>query len=214
MNGRKLQDRLYLGMGLSAKYIGQSTDTFRPAGPHKPLQKINRFMRLPAAFISAQGGENRANSYGDPLWHGIFDASYTRTGDYLVAPSGTFFVISQDPLLPVLCVRVNRMITVSRVTLQSGAALNAYGGYVAGRSSALLTEWPASVFREAKSGPAAAGLPADQSVPYWTVLLPPTPTVSLAGGDIIVDDLGQTAIIAVPEITNLGWRISAKMATI
>ena len=213
MNGRKLQDRLYLGMGLSAKHVGHSADAFRPSSRDKPLARANRFLRLPAAFVPAQGKENRASTYGDPLWHGIFDASYTRVGDYLVTPSGTFFVVSQDPLLPVLCVKANSTISVLRPNVQSNAASNGYGGYVAGRSLALMTEWPASLLRDSKSGPSAAGLPTDQAVPYWTVLVPAVPGVLLSTGDIITDDLGRTAMIAVPEITTLGWRISAKMAT-
>jgi hypothetical protein len=35
----------------------------------------------------------------------------------------------------------------------------------------------------------------------------------LSPGDIITDDLGRTAVINSSELTNLGWRISAKMAT-
>src|SRR5271167_528863 len=105
MNARKLQDRLYLGLGLSARHTGQLADAFRPSGPLDPLNRQNRYLRLPATCVSSGGGYSRTNTYGDALWYGVFDASYTRVGDYLVMESGTFFVASQAPLLPILCVR-------------------------------------------------------------------------------------------------------------
>ncbi len=134
MNGRKLQDRLYLGLGLSARHVGQSADAFRPKGPFNPLDKQNRFLRLPATFVSAKGNGGRTNVYGEALWHGVFDASYTRAGDYLVLDTGKFFVASQKPLLPILCVKANRIISIVRPNMQTNTASNAYGGYTSGGS--------------------------------------------------------------------------------
>jgi hypothetical protein len=212
MNGRKLQDRLYLGLGLSARHIGEFANAFRPAGLYNPLNKENRFLRLPATFISARGRATQTNLYGDALWHGIFDASYTRVGDYLVTDSGTYFVASQDPLLPVLCVRTNRTISIARPDMQTGTASNAYGGYTSGNSITLMDQWPASVLGEQRSSRSTTGLPTDQGIPYWNVLVPSVVGVVLSPGDILMDDLGRAAVITGSELTNLGWRISAKMA--
>ena len=99
VNGRKLQDRLYLGLGISARLVGQFADAFRPAGVDNPLSSQNRFLRLPATFISSGGDESRTNSYGNALWQGIFDASYTRVSDYLVTSTGTFFVVVSGPFI-------------------------------------------------------------------------------------------------------------------
>ncbi len=148
MNGRKLQDRLHLGLGLSARHVGQPTDAFRPKGPFHPLDKQNRFLRLPAAFVSAKGSDERTNVYGESLWHGIFDASYTRPGDYLVQGIESFFVASQEPLLPMLCVKANRIISIARPDMQTCTAGNSYGGYTSGSSITLMEEWPASVLGE------------------------------------------------------------------
>jgi hypothetical protein len=212
MNGRKLQDRLYLGMGLSARHIGQFADAFRAAGPHNPLDRRNRFLKLPVCFESGKGG-NQTNSYGDPLWHGLFDASYTRAGDYLVTGSGTYFVASQDALLPVLCVRTNRTISIARPGMQTGTASNAYGGYTSAQSIRLMDRWPASVLDTSGSTRSNTNLPTDQTVPHWNVLVPSTTGVVLSPGDIITDDLGRTAVITGSELSNLGWRIGARMAT-
>jgi hypothetical protein len=164
-------------------------------------------------FLSAQGNDNHASGYGNALWQGVFDASYTKVGDYLVTASGTYFVASQDHLLPVLCVKANRTISFARPNIQTSTAGNAYGGYSSGRSTILMEKWPASVLGENRSSPSTADLPTDQSVPYWNVLVPAVSGVVLVPGDIISDDLDRTAVIAGCELTNLGWRISAKMAT-
>jgi hypothetical protein len=213
MDSRKLQDRLYLGLGRSARHAGQTTDAFRPRGPSRPLDKQNRFLRLPATFVSTSGSNRQTNAYGDVLWHGIFDASYTQTGDYLVQEAGTFFVASQVPLLPVLCVKTNRVVSVVQPNLQTSTAGNAYGGYTSGGSVTLIEGWPASVLGETRSNASTTGLPTDLTVPYWNILLPAVADVVLSLGDLVIDDLSQTAVISSSELTDLGWRINARMAT-
>jgi hypothetical protein len=213
MNGYRLQDRLHLGLGLSARNIGQSADAFRPRGPFSPLDAQNRFLRLPAAFVSTRGSDTRTNIYGEALWHGIFDASYTRPGDYLVLKSGTFFVASQEPLLPILCVKTNRTISIVRPNMQTITAGNSYGGYTPASSTTLLEDWPASVLGENRSSASSANLPTDQAVSYWNVLIPAACRVILSPGDFISDDLNQAAVVASSELTDLGWRLNAKMAT-
>ncbi len=213
MNGQKLRDRLYRGLGITARHIGHSVDAYRPSGPFGPLDTPNRFLRLPATFTPASGGAGHTNVYGDPLWHGVFDASYTRPGDYLVMDDATFFVASQAPLLPILCVKANRTISIVRPSMQTGAAANTYGGYTSSSSMSLIERWPASVLGENRSSASLASLPTDQAVPYWNVLLPIIVNVVPSPGDLIADDLNRTAVIAGTELTDLGWRISAKLVT-
>jgi hypothetical protein len=213
MNGRKLQDRLYLGLGLSARHVGQSTDAFRPSGPFQPLAARNRFLRLPAVFTSSHGKYSQTNEFGNALWHGIFDASYTKAGDYLVTAGVTYFVASQAPLLPILCARTNRIISITQPDVQANIAGNAYGGYTSGGSTMLMADWPASILGNGRTSHSTADLPTDQGTPYWNVLVPSPAGVVLAPGDIITDDLGRTAVISGSELTELGWRIIARMAT-
>jgi hypothetical protein len=163
--------------------------------------------------LPAKGNDGRTNVYGEALWHGIFDASYTRAGDYLILDTGAFFIASQEPLLPVLCVKANRTISIVRPDMQTSAAGNVYGGYTSGSSLPLMEGWPASVLGENRTSASSTDLPTDQSIPYWNILLPAITTVNLSPGDLVTDDLKRTATIAGTELTNLGWRISAKMAT-
>lgn len=213
MDGRKLQDRVYFGLGRSARYIGQWADAFRPTGPFNPLDKQNRFLRLPAAFLSATGSDVRTNAYGEPLWRGIFDASYTRAGDYIVLGSRIFFIASQESLLPVLCVSTNRTISVTRPNAQGNTALNPYGGYTSTGSTILMAGWPASVLGENRTSASIAALPISLGAPYWSLLVPSVAKIILSPGDLVADDLGRTAVITGSELTDLGWRVNAKMAT-
>jgi hypothetical protein len=213
MHGRKPQDRFYFGLGACARHIGETGDAFRPDGPINPLDWKNRFLRLPIAFVSAAGSGRHTNVHGEVLWHAMLDGSYTRPGDYLVVGGGTYFVASQAPLLPVLCVRTNRVVSVSQESIHTSAALNAYGGYTPSLKRMLAEKWPASVLGEGHLGTSRAGLPTDQAVPVWRVLLPAIEGVILSPGNIMTDDLGRTAIISGAELTDLGWRVSAKMAT-
>jgi hypothetical protein len=58
-----------------------------------------------------------------------------------------------------------------------------------------------------------ADLPTDQAIPYWNILVPAPSSVLLTPGDMIIDDIGRSAVISGSELTSLGWRIVAKMAT-
>jgi hypothetical protein len=151
--------------------------------------------------------------YATSKWQGVFDASYTQLGDFLVEGDRTFFIAAQQPLLPVLCVQTNRIISIVRPAVQSSVGANSYGGYSAGTASILMSEWPASVLGITGKGEPAAGLPTDQMVPYVEVLLPYVPPIVLSLGDIIGDDLGRSIVISAAELTELGWRITARLAT-
>lgn len=213
MDGIKLQNSLYLGLGRSARHIGRSADAFRPVGPFQPLDPQNRFLRLPATFVTTKGNDSQTNTHGQALWYGIFDGLYTRVGDYLVLETGTFFVASQAPLLPILCVQTNRTISITRPNMQTTTAANTYGGYTSISSVLLMSGWPASLVGENRSSTSETGLPSDQTSPYWAVLVPAPAGILLSPGDLVADDLGRTAVITGSELTDLGWRISAKRAT-
>jgi hypothetical protein len=211
MDPTHLQDRISLGLGAAARKLGGNHDAYRPSGPNDPLAVSNRYLRLPAWFNAQDPSGARPNTYGRPLWYGVFDAAYTRSGDYLSGPSGTFFIAAQQSLLPVLCVQTNRVISASRPAAPRMAGVNAYGGLHRTATQPLLSNWPASVLAAGGGGDTDAALPADGRNTQWSVLLPPTP-VALRASDLLTDDLGRTYVIAAPELTDLGWRILARQA--
>jgi hypothetical protein len=213
MDAEHLQDRLHWGLNAAARAIGIRTDAYRASAASEPLNPINRFLRLRAAFTAPDGRFRHPNGYGDALWYGVFDAAYTKPGDYLVQEEATWFVVAQQRLLPILCVRTNRTLSFSRPAAPSTTGVNTYGGVTTETNTPLLTAWPAHVRAASAGGRPDTGLPNDSPIPYWTVLLPAFPGIILRSADLLTDDLGRNAVIASAELTELGWRIAAKQAT-
>ena len=212
MDSNQFQDKVYFGLGKTARYLGSAADAYRPSSAFHPLDQQNRFLRLPVWFTSTSNSVTGTNVYGQPLWHGVFDASYTRPGDYLVWQSKVYFIASQEPLLPVLCVMTNRVVSISRPNVQALPAANPYGGYASGASTPLLGDFPALVLSETKSGSSLVNLPTDQALAFWYVLLPALSELLITPGDLLTDDLGRNAVVTESELSSLGWRLSAKMA--
>jgi hypothetical protein len=211
MREARLTDAVRRGMGVAARAAGEWAEAFRADGPSEPLRAGKRYLRLPAVFAAADGGFEHPPSYGHPLWIGVFDAAYTRVGDYLVAPSGTWFVAAQTRLMPVLCVRTNRVVSLLRPSAPVSVGVGAYGGIQAELAVPLMTSWPASVL-SAGGGGLGAELPADAGVGSWAVLMPAWPGVVLRTGDLMCDDLGRSGVVAAAELTELGWRLSVRQA--
>ena len=213
MQPPELVDRIYKGLNTAARSVGADTYAYRPCSTADPLDPKNRFLRLRAAFSAEDGRFQRASKYGEALWYGVFDAAYTRPGDYLVQGESTWFIAAQQRLLPVLCVRTNRTVSFARAAAPVATGINEYGGVTAATAMPLLSNWPASVLGATGGGRPEANLPADVSIPYWTVLLPAYPGTTLLSADLMTDDLGRSAVVAAAELTELGWRITARQAT-
>ena len=213
MSGAYVQDRHCYAMGIAARHNGTWAEAFRPSTSTDPLDRTNRFLKLPESFVHSRGGGRHTNLPGDPFWDGIFDASYTRSGDYIVADTGVFFIVSQIPLLPILCVKANRIVSVSRPATQSHLSSNTYGGYRPGNTKGVLTKGPASVLTSSQYGKPETGLPTNQPSGSLSILLPTVGSTMLTTGDIITDDRGRSAVLVATEQSDLGWRLTAKMIT-
>jgi hypothetical protein len=208
-----IQDRIRWGLNVAARKVGASTDAFRPSCGTAPLSPHNRFLRLHAAFSGPDDRFLKPSSYGSAIWHGVFDAAYTQVGDYLVQDRNIWFIAAQQNLLPVLCVKAERIVSFSRSEAPSTTGVNGYSGVTTDSNVPLLTDWPASVLGVGGAGQSAANLPSDQSVPYWTVLMPAFGDVVLLPADRMQDDLGRNATVAAAELTSLGWRITVQQTS-
>ena len=213
--GQYVPDAIRRGLGLAARGAGDWCDLYRPRTAETPIAPANRIARLPAAFV-APGDPRGAVSYGAAVWQGIFDAGYVAPGDYLAGAEGMFFVASLTRLGPVLCVRTNRTVSLSRPAGSALAGVARYGGVQPAQAVPLMTAWPASVLaRSRNSGRGALpgdapGLPGGAG--GWEVLMPGIEGVFLRQGDLIRDDLGRTAVLSGTELTALGWRLYARQA--
>lgn len=201
MDGLSLQDKINRGMGVAARKLGSPFIVYRPGSSVDPLCSGNRVIKLFASFNSQDDSYRHVSSYGEAIWWGVYDASYTRPGDYLAGSAGTFFVCAQRPLLPVQCVLTNRVVTIRRPAVPSSGG---YSGMVLGEARTLLEGWPAGLLEAGPHG--ASGLPRETRLGSWSMLLPALP-VSPQASDIVTDDLSASFVVGAAEQTGLGWRL-------
>jgi hypothetical protein len=215
MNGAELQDRLQRAAGRTAAIAGQTCDLFRPNGPIDPLAPANRILRLPAAFLPLGGGFRRPVSQSQSLWEGLFDSAYTKPGDILrrSGDGAIFFIATQQPLLPVLCVRALRLVTITRPTTANLAGLNIYGGVVAATDATVAAAWPASMTSQGSQGTSQTNLAAEIAAGTWQVLLPSSLELELRTTDRVTDDRGRVGVIASAETTELGTTLTVRQAS-
>lgn len=213
MRGSHIQERIYWGLNRSARITGTMADAYRPNGSAHPLSSDNLYMRLPTLFTGARGGFVRPNLFGDPLCEGIFDGAYTRAGDYLVHDETTWFIASQELLLPILCVRTNLTISIWRAVSPIGSGIGEYGSVEPARREQVIDFWPASVLGDSVARGMARQLPSDEQLPRVTVLLPASVKAALRAGDLMTDELGREAVVVSAERSALGWRLSVEQAS-
>ena len=207
-----LQDRLYWGLNRTANILGRVTDAYRPVGVSEPVSRSNRYLQLRAAFSRADGNFDQAVGYGVALWRGHFDASYTNVGDYLVQGDETWFIASQQSLLPVLCVKTNRVISISRqLSPSTGTTYDPTTGATSPIS--VISRWPVSMLGTGTEGKSTAQLPGDTGIPSCIVLLPSVHEQILQPADIVVDEYGMRGVIVASELSGLGWRLNIRQVT-
>lgn len=208
MTRSSIADAINYGNGVTARQLGAMCHLHRPRDATPPITAATLLMQLPAHFEPLR---QHGSSYGHPLYTGLFDAGYTRPGDYLRGAGITWFIASQAPLLPVLCVRATRTVNLVRTTPPSSVGLSGYGGLVRATASPVLTGWPVSLLASG-SGLDRAGLPGDAGSSGWSVLLPATGRTMIRGGDLLTDDLGRAGVVASAELSELGWRLDVRQA--
>lgn len=213
MNRDRLLDKVRWADNVAARVIGQQAIAYRPCSAWKPLDTAAAYIRIPAAFTTLGGGLKRPPGYEIGLCTGIYDASYTRPGDYLVLGDRSWFIASQEAFVPNLCVETNCLVSFGRVQSPSSSGAGAYAGITAAATVAITGKWPANITGLSSSGRDAAGLPTGTPESSWTVLLPPIPSVILTVSDTMTDDLGRSGIVFAAELTRLGWRLGVKAAT-
>jgi hypothetical protein len=206
-----LQDRLYWGLNRTASILGRVTDAYRPHGAADPLDRSNRYLQLPAAFSRSDGNFAQPTGYGVAVWRGHFDASYTRTGDYLVQEHDIWFIAAQQSLLPILCVKTNRLISITRQQTPTTGAYNDAGNV----NSAInvISRWPASLLGISTEGRSPTQLPGDTKIPTVTALLPSIHDQVVRPADIVTDEDGNTGIVVAAELSDLGWRLNVRSVT-
>jgi hypothetical protein len=213
MHERTLSAKVWHGLGMAARATGETTDAYRPTDKADPLRLTNRYLRLRAAFNRPRIRAVRAGGYGDTLWEGVFDATYTQPGDYLVRADGaTWFVAAQLPIVAPLCVRTLRRLSFVRPSGPVSAGANSYGGVTSGTASVVLTNWPAAMATPDAKGQIELATTTTLPQAVWSVLLPPLEWLALLPGDTMTDDLGRSGVVDSAECTELGWRLAVRQS--
>ena len=205
MNGTRLQAKVYTGQGKAASRIGQPFDVYRPGfisspDPINPISPWNKAVTALPAHFTSNGGYTSPNSYGKATWQAMVDGSKIKVGDYLVnqADGTDYFIAAKQPLLPILAVGCNRILSLT----QGGTTPVAVG-------------WPASVLIESTRGNApledVAGNP---STPHWWVLMPAVAGITPTVADLVSDDLLRSYFVTTAEISEYGWRLSIQESTL
>lgn len=203
MNGAALKDLVSKGCGVAARRIGIPYIVYRPHGTLNPIVSSNRIIKLCAAFLPVSGTATGSIGYAGLLWRGIFDSLYTRPGDFLQGPDATFFVASQWPAQPVLCIQTGNIVTINRPQVSVN---DSYSGFIPSAAQQLISGWPALL--TAAGGRIAGTLPESQFC-NWTAFLPALPHPPQVA-DIITDDLGRCFVIAAAQPSDLGWRLAMR----
>jgi len=202
VDGATLQAKVWSGQGKAAQRIGLPFDVYRPGNvlptdTTNPLAPYNKVTTLPANF-TANGGYTKPNTYGQATWQGMLDGTKVKVGDYLDGTPGTFFIAALQPLLPILAVGCNRIVSLTQ-----------------GGSNPIAVGWPASILVESPRGNEPiediAGNPA---TPHWWMLLPAVRGMTFDVADLVTDDLFRNYFITSAEQTDLGWRISMMQTTL
>lgn len=210
MNGARLQAKIYAGYAKAAKSLGLTFSQYRPQSATDALAEANLVRTMPASFNAEDMGYGRPNKYGKPTWYCLADGTLLATGDYLTGNGATYFIAAMQPLLPILAVECNRVVSLFRPQQQTGVGAVGYGGNTAANQTALVTGFPASVLQGSKGERSEVNLPGDTRAPWWTVLLPNLPGgIYLRTDDLMTDDYGRRFTLSSVEQTDLGWRITA-----
>lgn len=213
MHERMLSGKVWHGLGMAARATGETTDAYRPTNTADPLRLTNRYLRLPASFNRPRIRAVRAGGYGDAIWEGVFDASYTLPGDYLVRADGAiWFVAAQLPIESPLCVRTLRRLSFVRPSGPVSAGANAYGGVTSGTASSVLTSWPAAMATPDTKGQIELATTTTLPQVVWSVLLPPLEWLAIQPGDAMTDDLDRSGVVDSAEYTDLGWRLMVRQS--
>ena len=208
MDVAHLQDRLHWGLNRTAAILGRVTDAYRATSTFDPLDRSNRYLKLPASFSRADGNFSQPVGYGTAVWRGHFDASYTRVGDYLVHKRDIWFIAAQDCLLPILCVKTNRVISVTRQVAQATAVSNT--GAIQNVTVEVISRWPASILGTGTEGKSPTRLPGDTAVPNMIALLPSFHGAMLQPTDIVTEEQGVSSVVVAAELSDLGWRLNVR----
>lgn len=213
MDAYQLAAKVNQGNGKAAKRLGSMARHYRATSPFSPLNG-EPLQQLTASFITDYG-YMRAARFGLATRIGIFDAAGFEVGDILVSAEGTFYVAALPLLQPILCVRSERLVSISRTCQAgSGAGLKEYGGTTVANETLMMSGWPASIILSRGGEHSPLKLPGEVRSAWHNILMPAYRELPVHTGDFVTDDTGHRYVISGTELTAMGWRFTALQVTV
>lgn len=216
MDQAGIVNKIYYGYSQAAKRLGAEMTIYRSSSAINPISPDNipSHSTILATFPPTMDYLKYQN-YGNAIYFGIFDARVTYTADYLYDPvlDTTYFIGSQDALVPILCVQCNASISIVRPHSSTAKGYIGYSGRTSTTDIPLYQAAPASVLLKTTKGVNnSVRLPTDTRQPLYTCLVPMLGDVEVKTGDIaeVTWALGETAVNMVVwqvELTKLGYRL-------
>lgn len=208
MDQARLDMLIAAGLAQSAQRVGSVYQVFRPVSAINPTGSgaMSTLLAVfdPSIALSLKGGEDRNGSFASL----IGDYSSLRSGDYLIG-SDTWFVSHVEPLRAAVCVRCNHVLSVRSPLSVFTTGSASYGGRVPSSETVLASGCPASVLTKTHLDTSTARLPGDVRTVFVEILLPSIPGITLSHGQMLIDEFGQTYVVAAAELSVRGWRVEA-----
>ena len=214
MSASTIEAAVWSGMAAAAAILGFPYQQFRPSGPNNPVAGVPLNAALPVAVTVQYGKFAAAPSWEKPERFLYVDGAQTAVGDYLTGgPLGTLAIVSQDPMLPIVGIVCNHVLTFKRPGAPTAfGGQSGYSGDLAAAETPLLTGWPAYLGTAGQGGRSPADLPGDVELARLDIRLPMWPGVTLLNGDVIFDEQGRRYKTVSAEGSALGWRIGAVLS--
>ena len=207
MDYAKVQSKIYYGYGQAAKRLGTSYSVYRSTTGIDPISPANLIGTI-LVSPNVEWTYTRANKYSNNVWNLCVDGTNLRVGDYLVG-SSTFFIIGMQPLLPIIGVKCDRMITITEP--ENGLVPGGidYSGYTEDRVNVVMRNCPCSFLMGTKGEVSEAKLPMSMKLPWFYVYVPFFGG-NVKTGNIITDNGNISYMVGGDEKTELGWRLLAE----
>lgn len=221
MDGARMQDKLNRGYAKAASKIGFDYRQYRPQVGLAALDEAGFLAVLKASFDANANKYSLPQTFGKPVWTGLWNGALTRPGDYLTDGTTTFFIASQRPLLPMQAVECNATVSLHRPS--DGPApepdhgyQEGYGGDVQDNEQSVSLLYPCSLLGSGRSESTATGLPSEgRSDQGMSVILPLLPgDMHIELGDVLREQDGTRYLVTGVEWTRMGWRLNAVQTTV
>jgi hypothetical protein len=212
------QTQLAEAWGELGSTLGSKYSWYQPNGANNPISPRTLGSTFLCYFDRDPGfTAKKASEYGKPEWYVAYDRGGPTVGSYLKNQNSgeTYAIIDQADLTPSKVIQCNRVLSFYR---NQAAAPDVPTDYYSGNTAnegfgqPLAIGWPASVLQGQKGEKALLDLPEDARKPWFTVLVPVMPGVTIKSTDTVRDEDDNRYTISSVEKTTLGYRMTVSSA--